>query len=192
MLLSLDKIPRLHNILASFFGWIMLAGFIVFPGTFTSLAQLKNDAVVQQTPGASNILDTVQSLPLLVVAAVCCGIGYLGDIWLSVRWKNNYVWLINRVYMPGTLNALAGLISTLTNIYSQHKGSWSVSAKVAVLVESVTLVLYLALFITYNNWLLEKVKEQHAHEYEGGSDKTFMGKVEKMAKGPAVAPGSVV
>ncbi|OIW23690.1 hypothetical protein CONLIGDRAFT_547324, partial [Coniochaeta ligniaria NRRL 30616] len=167
MLLSLDKIPRLHNILADFFGWIMLAGFIVFPGTFTSLAKLQDSAAVQQTPGASDVLDTVQSLPLLVVAAVCCGIGYAGNLWLSVRWRLNYVWLINRLYMPGTLNALAGLVSTLTSIYSQHKGSWSVSAKVAVVVESVTLVFYLVLFLLYNSWLLEKVKQQHDQEFRG-------------------------
>lgn len=195
MLLSLDTIPRLHNILASFFGWVMLAGFIVFPSTFTSLAKLQDNSVVQQTPGAADVLDTVQSLPLLVVAAVCCGIGYLGNLWLSLRWRNNYVWLLNRLYLPGTLNALAGLISTLTNIFSQHGGSWSVSAKIAVVVESVTLVFYLALFILYNNWLLEKVKEQHARELDGGgfdNNRTFKGKVEKMAKQPSVAPGSVV
>lgn len=194
MLLSLDKIPRLHNILASFFGWVLLAGFIVLPGTFTSLAKLQNNDVVAKTPGAADVLDTVASLPLLVVAAACCGVGYAGNLWLSVRWRLNYVWLINRLYMPGALNALAGLVSTLTNIYAQHKGAWSVSAKVAVVVEAVTLVLYLALFILYNNWLLEKVKEQHELEFGGVAvdSKTFKGRVEKMAKQPAVAPGSIV
>lgn len=194
MLLSLDKIPRLHNILASFFGWVLLAGFIVLPGTFTSLAKLQNNDVVANTPGAADVLDTVASLPLLVVAAACCGVGYAGNLWLSVRWRLNYVWLINRLYMPGVLNALAGLVSTLTNIYAQHKGSWSVSAKVAVVVEAVTLVLYLVLFVLYNNWLLEKVKEQHELEFRGAAvdSRTFKGRVEKMAKQPAVAPGSIV
>ena len=37
MLLELDAIPRLHNILASFFTWILLAGYLVFPATFNSL-----------------------------------------------------------------------------------------------------------------------------------------------------------
>lgn len=32
MLLHLDKIPRLDNILASVFTWILLAGFLVIPG----------------------------------------------------------------------------------------------------------------------------------------------------------------
>jgi len=30
MLLAMDTIPRLHNILASFFTWILLAGFVIF------------------------------------------------------------------------------------------------------------------------------------------------------------------
>lgn len=193
MLLSLDKIPRLHNILASFFGWIMLAGFIVLPGTFTSLAKLGSNNAVKATPGASDVLNSVQSVPLLVVAAVCCGIGYLGNLWLSIRWRNNYVWLLNKLYLPGTLNALAGFISTLTNIYAQQNGSWNVSATVAVVVESVTLVAYLVLFILYNNWLLAKVKEEHYQELEGGFDSsTFKGKMEKIAKKPSFAPGSIV
>lgn len=36
MLLALDGISPLFNILASFFTWILLAGFLLFPGTFAS------------------------------------------------------------------------------------------------------------------------------------------------------------
>ena len=39
MLLALDDIAPLFNMLASFFTWILLAGFLLFPGTFTSLKQ---------------------------------------------------------------------------------------------------------------------------------------------------------
>lgn len=193
MLLSLDTIPRLHNILASFFGWILLAGFVVFPGTFAGLQKLPGNAVIQQNVAASDILDRVQSLPLLALAALCCGIGYLGSLWLSIRWRNNYVWLLNRLYMPGTLNALAGLISTLTSIYSQHGGTWSVTAKVAVSVESITFVFYLVLFLTYKTLLLNKVKEEHLEQMKGRSESTTLkAKLEHIAKQPPVAPGSVV
>lgn len=37
MLLALDDIPLIYDLSASFFTWILLAGFILFPGTFTSL-----------------------------------------------------------------------------------------------------------------------------------------------------------
>lgn len=36
MLLALDRISPIFNILASFFTWILLAGFLLFPGTFAS------------------------------------------------------------------------------------------------------------------------------------------------------------
>lgn len=36
MLLALDEISPLFNVLASFFTWVLLAGFVLFPGTFAS------------------------------------------------------------------------------------------------------------------------------------------------------------
>ena len=57
MLLALDDIPEMSNIMASFFTWILLAGFLLFPGTFTSLQQ-------QQLHGAElqlvNVVSRVQ------------------------------------------------------------------------------------------------------------------------------------
>jgi hypothetical protein len=79
MLLSLDTIPRLHNILASFFTWILLAGFLVFPGTFTSIASLGNDPNIHSQT-AANILRGVKHVQLLVVAGVCSGIGAGGMV----------------------------------------------------------------------------------------------------------------
>lgn len=60
MLLALDDIPSLHNILAGFFNWVLLAGFILFPGTFTSLQNLNvaNGQIEQQ------LLHAVTHLPL--------------------------------------------------------------------------------------------------------------------------------
>ena len=190
MLLSLDKIPRLHNILASFFSWFLLAGFVILPGTFTSVSIPPNNESLHKTP---DLLNTAHIPPLLVIAAVCCSLGYLGNLFLALRWRKNYVWLINRVYMPGTLNALAGLIGTLTGVYAQHRGEWSVTAQVAVVVEGVTAGVFLGLFLVYNHLLLRRVKEQHEQEeFGGGLDRTLKGNVERMMKGRAVAPGSIV
>jgi hypothetical protein len=43
MLLALDDIPAIHNFAVAFFNWIYLAGFVLFPGTFTSLKNLGAD-----------------------------------------------------------------------------------------------------------------------------------------------------
>jgi hypothetical protein len=100
MLLQLDRIPGLHNVLASLFTWLLLAGYIVFPGTFTSLRRsnaIKNAANRDKTE--QFILDTVQNVPLLWVAAICCVIGASGISWLWWRWNENFVWLVNRIFL---------------------------------------------------------------------------------------------
>lgn len=65
MLLALDAVPRLDNLLASFFTWILLAGFVLFPGTFTSLQSFNVDngnGGLQQVEG--RVLDVVQNVSL--------------------------------------------------------------------------------------------------------------------------------
>ena len=59
MLLALDDIPTLYNLLAKFFNWILLAGFILFPGTFTSLKNLGGSGQVEQ-----QLVKAVTSIPL--------------------------------------------------------------------------------------------------------------------------------
>jgi hypothetical protein len=61
MLLALDSIPRLHNMLSSFFTWILLAGFVLFPGTFTSL-QNAQDGISNEV--GKQLLKAVTHVPL--------------------------------------------------------------------------------------------------------------------------------
>ncbi|KAF7973357.1 hypothetical protein HWV62_15529 [Athelia sp. TMB] len=61
MLLALDGIPKIHNLAASFATWILLAGFVLFPGTFTSLQQENGEGL----GGAGEaVLGVVQHVPL--------------------------------------------------------------------------------------------------------------------------------
>jgi hypothetical protein len=195
MLLALDTIPRLHNILASFFTWILLAGFVIFPGTFTSLSTSDK---LNASHTASEILHSIKHVQLLVIAGVCCGIGAAGMIWLWWRWRSNFVWLLNKIFMPGCLNSLAGLISTLTNVYSQQGGMWSITARVTAIVSGAVMVITGALFVIYNFWVLGKVKKMHGREMErGGVGGGYEGeglkeKIERKAHEPALEPGSVV
>jgi len=103
MHLELDEIPRLHNILAAVCTWILLAGFIVLPGTFTSFQnspQFK-EANSDSDKGSleHNILHGISHMGLLWVAAICSISGALGSCVLWVRWRRNYVWLINRIFL---------------------------------------------------------------------------------------------
>jgi len=166
MLLALDTIPRMHNILISFFCWLLLAGFIIFPGTFTSLSSsFDGDPSIPGTQVASQIFHSIKNIQLLIIAGICCGIGAGGMLWLWWRWQANYVWLLNRIFLPGCLNSLAGLISTLINVYSQQGGNWSITARVTAIVTGSIMVITGFLFGLYNFWILEKVKRRHGREW---------------------------
>lgn len=98
MLLEQGTIPTLHNILAGAFIWLLLAGFVFLPSTFTSIVKSRT---LQTGAGKAGkiVVRAVQNLPLLGVAVVCCGIGGLGISWLWWMYRSNYIWLINRIIL---------------------------------------------------------------------------------------------
>ncbi|KAF7534690.1 hypothetical protein G7054_g6036 [Neopestalotiopsis clavispora] len=196
MLLGLDTIPRMHNIYASFFLWVQLAGYVVFPGTFTSLQDLSEDPEVQANAAASAIVDHVKNLPLLIVAAVACFIGSAGMVWLMIKWRRNYIWLLNRLLLPGATNALAGLISTLIPVYTQQNGKWSATAAASAFVEGCSMIICGVLFLFISQVLLARVKRKHGKEVERAmavdGDEGLIQRTERKLKRPPLEPGSVV
>lgn len=97
---------------------------------------------------------------------------------------------------PGCLNSFAGLISTLVNVYSQQDGVWNITAKVTAIVSGSIMVITAVLFALYNFWVLARVKRSHSRDMLR-SDAPREGeglreKVERVAKQPALEPGSVV
>ncbi|OQU97174.1 hypothetical protein CLAIMM_03150 [Cladophialophora immunda] len=130
MLLELDEIPRRHNFYASLFTWLILAGYIVFPGTFTSLKSSNSvQEAASKTHAGEIILDTVQNASLLWIAGACCLFGVVGIALLWKRWKRNYIW-------PTLLNAILGLVNSLINVYTAKDGNWSVTATITVTITS--------------------------------------------------------
>ncbi|KAK3370223.1 hypothetical protein B0H63DRAFT_486500 [Podospora didyma] len=182
MLLALDKIPRLHNILVSFFTWIMLVGFVVMTGSFTS---------GEIAPPDDGTLGTPVNASMLVVGVVFMGMGMIGVGWLGYRWRKNYVWLLNKLYMPLLLNALAGVVATIVSIYAQHGGQWRLQAILTISVEVFVLIVSSLLFAVYNFWFLVRVKGDH-HVAIGRDRKSLAQKVNSARKAPPLAPGSVV
>jgi len=79
MLLALDDIPTLHNLYAGFFNWILLAGFILFPGTFTSLKNFGASGQVDQ-----RLVHVITSIPLWVRATE---LYYVCVSWLGAGWR---------------------------------------------------------------------------------------------------------
>jgi energy-converting hydrogenase Eha subunit C len=155
-----------------------LAGFIIFPGTFTSIQSIDVDDPTRS--GAEKwILGRVKNVPLLVIAGTCCVIGAAGMIWLWYRWHNNFIWLVNRIFLfvtfslatppadfllcarPGTLHGLAGEISTIVNVFSQQRGKFSTTALVTAIVTGACTTVCGVLVLFYSNWKLERVKKVH-------------------------------
>lgn len=46
----------------------------------------------------------MKNIPLLVIAGICTGIGAAGMVWLWWRWRQNYVWLLNKIFLYVTLH----------------------------------------------------------------------------------------
>ncbi|KAJ7846922.1 hypothetical protein B0H13DRAFT_2406740 [Mycena leptocephala] len=153
MLLAIDSIPPLYNILASFFTWILLAGFVLFPGTFTSLQEDSRLPAL----GISAV-NVVKNVSLYVIAWVCTGIGAAGMLWLWYRWRANYIWL------PGFLNSLAGVLSTLSSVLGTQQATFSISSKSTIITTSVIAGVCGILTAFYMFVLIRNIKKQHDRE----------------------------
>ncbi|KAG9311458.1 hypothetical protein JVU11DRAFT_8573 [Chiua virens] len=158
MLLALDDISPVFNILASFFTWILLAGFLLFPGTFASW---KDEP--QGSP-QSDILSVINHVSLYVIAFICTGIGACGMTWLWWRWQNNYIWITNRVFVPGCLNSLAGVVSTLSSVYGTQAGVFGVTETSTIIVTGSLTVICGLLVVVYEFWLTRNLKLEHDRE----------------------------
>ncbi|KAK4038027.1 hypothetical protein C8A01DRAFT_38055 [Parachaetomium inaequale] len=210
MLLSLDRIPRMHNILVSFYVWILLAGFVIIPGSFTSVKRKQENETVQLpistgagTTGADGSGEKLALTPAntaaMVIGFVCIVAGTFGSAWLALRWRRNYVWLLNKLYLPLILNALAGLLATVTSVYTQQAGEWRPQAVTTAVVEAVILVFSIVLFFVYNYWLLRRVRSDHEEKREKKEKKKnkkkrrgFLSRFRRARKKPPIAAGSVV
>ncbi|KAL1962035.1 hypothetical protein VTN77DRAFT_621 [Rasamsonia byssochlamydoides] len=165
MLLELDYIPLSHTFLASLFHWMLLAGYLVIPGTFTSLQ--KSDTIKHSlnAKGAEEtVLHTIQNPPLLAIACSLLFIGAAGMSWLGWTWRHNYIWIINRLFRPTLLNAAAGLLTTLINIYTAKDGDWSIMAVLTVAITAASALTCLILMVLFQFRKLAQVKEEHERE----------------------------
>ncbi|RMD43804.1 hypothetical protein DV735_g1302, partial [Chaetothyriales sp. CBS 134920] len=153
MLLRLDQAPRSHNIIAISSTWILLVGLILAPTTFTG----SRDA----TTTGRDIANPVFAW----ISGACCTIGSLGCLVMWFRWRVNYIWLLSRIFHPVFLGAMAGLLSTLANVYAVQRGVWSRSAMVAACVAGGLAGFAGILSLLYDFWALERLRNIHEREF---------------------------
>ncbi|GFF44665.1 hypothetical protein IFM51744_05876 [Aspergillus udagawae] len=169
MLLELDNIPWFYNTSASAAHWALLAGYLVIPGTFTSLQ--KSDFLtegLETNRTGKAILSTIQNPPLLAIACFLMVLGSVMISWLTWERRKNYIWLINRLFIPVLLNAIAGLLTSFINVYTAQNGEWSIMAVVTVIVTGMSTAVSLSLTIIYKFGKLERVKREHEMELKAG------------------------
>lgn len=128
MLLHLDEIPRMYNILSSLGTWIILAGFLVVPGTFTTFKESKafRDADSDNDDNnqvAHAIAHSIANIGLLWLSGSFCVVGTVLCLWLWWLWRYNYVWLVNKIFMyvslPGVFPSSSSLVSCFSDRNSQ-------------------------------------------------------------------------
>lgn len=74
------------------------------------------------------------------------------------------------------MNSIAGLLTTIVNVYTAQKGVWSVTARITATVTGCLIAVSGALFCCYNFWMLEKVRDAHEQAYNA-EDNTQKGAV---------------
>ncbi|KAI3092908.1 hypothetical protein CBS147333_10173 [Penicillium roqueforti] len=148
------------NITVGVANWALLAGYLVIPGTFTSLQTLNQvERVLQANEAGRTVLHTIQNPPLLGIACLLLVSGIGALMWLLhfPKIRGNYIWLINRLFTPLSLNAAAGLLTTVINVCTSQDGDWSVMAIVTTTVTGATLSACSALLAIYKFYKLEKI-----------------------------------
>lgn len=92
--------PWVYNVTASVANWVLLAGYLVVPGTFTSLQRSKKLEQALMDNGANKaVLNKIQNPPLLAIACLFFTTGAALLTWLCWKWRHNYIWLVSRVFM---------------------------------------------------------------------------------------------
>lgn len=98
MCIESGNIPMLHNMSASFSTWVLLAGFTILPGTFTSLRKAASSTIEAGIP--DNVAQkAAEKTPLLIIGFACCSVGAYGMYRLWLTYKSNYYWLLVHIFL---------------------------------------------------------------------------------------------
>ncbi|KAI3571434.1 hypothetical protein IWW34DRAFT_291847 [Fusarium oxysporum f. sp. albedinis] len=156
MVVESHEVPLRWNFLASISNWLLLAGFIVFPGTFTSISRSR---LLDHNQAGRVIQRAVRNVPLLYIGSLSCIVGILGILWAWWNLKHNWFWLVYRIFLPGLLNALMALLTGLTNVYTAQDGDWSVAAIVTVSIAGFCSLFMGLMLLLYQFWFLRLLKQ---------------------------------
>ncbi|KAF8596482.1 hypothetical protein BDV93DRAFT_500431 [Ceratobasidium sp. AG-I] len=164
-----DNIPAINNTLAGWFTWVLLAGFVLGPGA---------QQAAQQVAGGDVYQKVVTKVPLLAISIACSGVGAAGMIGLWFRWRDNYLWLIHKIFLPGFLNGLAGTLAAAVNIWAIQGGHFYFNTEtiISISITGGSTVICFALTLIYQIMLISVKKKHRAQQNRD----------QEMAEGPTL------
>lgn len=93
-----DRVSILASIGVSIFQWLLLAGYLVVPGTFTSLQRSNTVKQNLGDQGAQGlVLHTIQSPPLVGISCAFFCTGAVGLAVYAWYWRYNFLLLMRLV-----------------------------------------------------------------------------------------------
>ena len=97
------EVPRIYlgilyaNMLVNLFTWLLLAGFIILPVTFSSI---RNSRALDDIGKAGKaVFGAIQNIPFLWVVGTCFVFGVTGLSWLWWENRSNYIFLTDPVFL---------------------------------------------------------------------------------------------
>jgi hypothetical protein len=91
-----NEVSDIRNVYAALTLWLILAGFLVFPTTFPSLA--RSSTLGNTVPGRV-VQHAIQNIPLLIIGSLCMCAGTAGIFYLWYSDPRNYIWLIDKIFL---------------------------------------------------------------------------------------------
>lgn len=91
-----ESIGLRYFVLAGFLSWLMLAGLLVSPSTYSSV----RFHVIDQTGDIARVVvSSLLSIPLLCIALFLCVVATIGLVWLWWKMRRNHIWVSNQIIM---------------------------------------------------------------------------------------------
>ena len=85
-----------YSVVAGFLSWLLLAGFLISPSTYSSI----RFHVLDQTGDISKVvMSSILSIPLLCIAIFLCAVSAIGLVCLWWKLRRNYIWVNNQIVM---------------------------------------------------------------------------------------------
>ena len=182
MLEEQDRTPLRDIILAHLSNWLLLAGYLVVPATFTSLQKSRVKDSLGNQGAQGFVLHTIQNPPLVGISCIFFFLGACGMTIFAIKWKHNFLLLIKLLqwvppvileleaagdntnwqsHRPTSVNGAIGLITTIVNVYSAQTGRWSIMAILTIIITSLSVLVSAALVFYLHFIKGARIKAEH-------------------------------